>query len=106
MLKILIVEDDVSLGGGVSMALKAPEIDVVWCQNILDARARMAKEQFSLFVLDINLPDGSGLDLLREIKEKTQDWWQCQVISLSFIHMSWEGAVILMTQMTTTEMAS
>jgi len=71
MLKILIVEDDVSLGGGVSMALKAPEIDVVWCQNILDARARMAKEQFSLFVLDINLPDGNGIDFLKEIKSKS-----------------------------------
>ena len=64
MLKILIVEDDVSLGGGVSMALKTPEIDVVWCQNISDARLRMAKEQFSLFVLDINLPDGNGIPVL------------------------------------------
>ncbi len=71
MLKILIVEDDVSLGGGVSMALKTPEIDVVWCQNISDARLRMAKEQFSLFVLDINLPDGNGIDFMKEIKSKS-----------------------------------
>ena len=70
MWKILIVEDDVSLGGGVSMALKTSEIDVVWCKNISDARVKIAKEQFSLLLLDINLPDGNGIDFLKEIKSK------------------------------------
>lgn len=71
MSKIMIVEDDSSLGGGVAMALKTPETEVVLCKNISEARVRMAKEQFVLFVLDINLPDGNGLDLLREIKRKS-----------------------------------
>lgn len=70
MSKILIVEDDTSLGGGVSMALKTPETEAVWCQNIKDAKAEMSRDSFSLFVLDINLPDGSGIDLLKEIKSK------------------------------------
>ena len=64
MSKILIVEDDTSLGGGVSMALKTPETEAVWCQNIKDAKAEMSRDSFSLFVLDINLPDGSGINLL------------------------------------------
>lgn len=71
MSKILIVEDDTSLGGGVSMALKTPETEAVWCQNIKDAKAEMSRDSFSLFVLDINLPDGSGIDLLKEIKSKS-----------------------------------
>lgn len=72
MSKILIVEDDTSLGGGISMALKTPETEAVWCQSLSAARAEMAKDTFSLFVLDINLPDGSGIDLLKEIKSKSE----------------------------------
>lgn len=71
MSKIMIVEDDVSLGEGVSMALRTPENDVVWCRNLSEARAETDREQFSLFILDINLPDGNGKDLLKEIKSKS-----------------------------------
>lgn len=71
MFKLLIVEDDTSLGGGISMALKSSETDVVWCQNMSEARTKIAKEAFSLYVLDINLPDGNGIDLLKEIKSKS-----------------------------------
>lgn len=71
MSKIMIVEDDVSLGGGVSMALQTPETEIVWCRNIAEARTRLTNEQFTLFVLDINLPDGNGINLLKEIKSKS-----------------------------------
>lgn len=69
MEQLLIVEDDKGLNRGLSKALKTENCQVFSCQNIKEAREQLLCSDISLVLLDVNLPDGSGLELLREIKE-------------------------------------
>lgn len=68
MKQIIIVEDDTALNKGLCRALKADDRQVVSCSDMRTARRQLLCSPASLVILDINLPDGSGLDLLREIK--------------------------------------
>lgn len=70
MKKILVVEDDRGLREGIELALGRENYTFSLCENI--ARARkilMTGTEFDLILLDLNLPDGSGYDLLKEIKK-------------------------------------
>lgn len=69
MKHILIIEDDKALSNGVSLALKNETTSILQCYDILSAKQMLAMNSFDLLILDINLPDGSGLDLLREVKK-------------------------------------
>lgn len=73
MEQVLIIEDDKGLNQGLCKALKADNRQIFSCQDLKTAREQLLCGSVSLILLDINLPDGSGLDLLREIKEKTPD---------------------------------
>ena len=65
---LLIVEDDRALGEGVRLALQGPALDARLCHSLGEARARLSQQPFGLVLLDVNLPDGSGLDLLQELR--------------------------------------
>lgn len=69
MKKILIVEDDKPLLTGISLALQSYNIEIFKSYNILSAKKEIHKTYFDLIILDVNLPDGNGLDLLLEIKQ-------------------------------------
>lgn len=69
MKSILIIEDDKALSNGISLALKNEGIKLEQCFDIASARLKVLKNKFDLLILDINLPDGNGLDFLREIKQ-------------------------------------
>ena len=71
MNKILLLEDDITLGNGIKMVLK--ESQVVLVHTLEDARKTLKNNEFDLLILDINLPDGSGLDLMREQKNLSLD---------------------------------
>lgn len=66
--KILIVEDDIKLNEGIQMALKNPEYEFIQCHTLKVAWDELCKKQVELVLLDINLPDGNGLDFLRKIR--------------------------------------
>lgn len=68
MHKILIVEDDKALSSGIALALQSVEIEIVQSGSLKAANAQLLATDFSLLILDINLPDGNGLDLLCEVK--------------------------------------
>ena len=68
MKHILLVEDDIALGQGIAMALQIPETEITVCRGLREARQALSSRTFILLILDINLPDGSGLTLLREQK--------------------------------------
>ena len=68
MKQIFLLEDDETLGRGIAMALTGPDTSVVCRPNLAKAREAMAEDRFDLLILDLNLPDGSGLDLLRQIR--------------------------------------
>jgi DNA-binding response OmpR family regulator len=67
MNQILIVEDDVSLSKGIVLALKDNSYEFTQAYDIAAARKYLQNNCFDLVILDVNLPDGSGLDLLTEI---------------------------------------
>lgn len=68
MEQILIIEDDMGLNQGLCRALKSENRQVVSCLNLKTAREQLLCGNVSLVLLDINLPDGSGLDFLKELK--------------------------------------
>lgn len=68
MEEVFLLEDDVSLGKGIQMALKSQSTTVTLCHTLREARKVLALKQFQLLILDVNLPDGNGLDLLKEQK--------------------------------------
>lgn len=71
MKRILIVEDDKGLREGIELALKREDFSFVLCESIAGAMdALSVREGFDLILLDLNLPDGSGYELLKEIKNK------------------------------------
>lgn len=71
MKRILLVEDDRALARGVSMALSREDVTVTGCESLAQGRRALEEEKFDLLILDVNLPDGSGLDLLEEIRRKS-----------------------------------
>lgn len=69
MKRILLLEDDAALNRGICLALQSEELKLTSCADLAEAGDRLAQESFDLLVLDINLPDGSGLDLLRTYRK-------------------------------------
>lgn len=69
-MRILVVEDDPVLSDGlkVGLGLSGWTVDHVGWLN--DARAAIAATAFDMVVLDLMLPDGSGLDLLSEMRAR------------------------------------
>lgn len=72
MTKILLVEDDKQLGLGVEYALKSEGYSVIRCETIEDSKEAFNKEgNVSLILLDLTLPDGSGYDFCKYVREKS-----------------------------------
>lgn len=84
MKRILLVEDDESLGGTLTERLQKEGYRVVWCSTIEEAKKRIHAEVLDLAVLDIGLPDGTGFDLAKWIKE--------QKIAVSFLFLTAQSA--------------
>ena len=69
MQNILVLEDDAALGSGISLALRSPDVQLTHCTTISQARVALTHNRYDLLILDVNLPDGSGLALLKEIRK-------------------------------------
>ena len=67
---ILIIEDDQALNNGIKISLQGPDLDLLQAFDLAQAREKL-RGHTDLVILDINLPDGSGLDFCRELKDKT-----------------------------------
>lgn len=65
---ILIIEDDKTLSNGIALALKSNDLDFHQAFSVYDAKKAMEAYEMQLILLDINLPDGSGLDFLQELR--------------------------------------
>ena len=63
--KILLVEDDVVLSGLMSQNLRAREHEVYLASDAREALAFLHSTVFDLILLDINLPDQTGWEILR-----------------------------------------
>lgn len=65
-MKILIVEDEARLGAFLRQALSEHAHTVGWVQTCAAANHAITDTKYDLVVLDLNLPDGDGLELVRE----------------------------------------
>lgn len=68
-MKLFVLEDYAAIGMGLSYSLKNEGYDVTVAKNVKSAYEILNKETFSLYILDLALPDGSGYDVCREIKK-------------------------------------
>jgi len=67
-MRVLIVEDDPILADGLAVGLKLHGIGAEVVGSCADGRHALAAGSFDVIVLDIMLPDGSGLDLLGTLR--------------------------------------
>ncbi len=68
-MKILIVEDDHALNHGIALSFHGE--DILQAFDIAQARS-LFEESIDIIILDMNLPDGSGLDYCKEIRKKSE----------------------------------
>lgn len=72
-MRICLVEDDLELGHSVQALLQDGGHDVVWVRRLTEARYWLEQQQgFDALVLDLGLPDGSGLELLRLMRQSNK----------------------------------
>ncbi len=71
MKQILVVEDDKNLNNGIRLALRN-EYFCIQAFSIQSARNELSKQQIDLVLLDVNLPDGNGMDFLVEIRQTSR----------------------------------
>ncbi|MBM6550272.1 response regulator [Marinomonas ostreistagni] len=69
-MRILLVEDDVSLGEGMSVALKREGFTVDWLTDGVQAMQALAQELFDLVILDLGLPRMDGMQVLQKVREQ------------------------------------
>src|SRR5574339_693559 len=63
--RILVVDDDVAFGNFMLAALECAGHDVEWASTVADGLSCLYNNRYDLVIVDLKLPDGSGLELLR-----------------------------------------
>ena len=72
MSRVLLVEDDRSLGKTLAERLIKEGLDVSWVETLASGRAAAAAGGWDLAILDVMLPDGSGFDLVPDIRRRSR----------------------------------
>jgi two-component system, NtrC family, sensor kinase len=70
--RALIVDDSLTVRMDLKDAFEGAGFAVSACSNLQEARAALSETSFALVVLDVLLPDGDGVDFLRELKSNRQ----------------------------------
>jgi two-component system nitrogen regulation response regulator NtrX len=68
--RILIVDDEPNIGLSLQMILEGEGYSVQICRTAAEFRSRVAAYRADVCLLDVRLPDGNGIDLLRALREK------------------------------------
>ncbi|MEX2271177.1 MAG: response regulator transcription factor [Vicinamibacterales bacterium] len=71
MPKVLLIEDDASLGSTLAERLERDGLTVAWARSITEARAELEAGPWDLAIVDVKLPDGSGFGLAREMRSSS-----------------------------------
>lgn len=71
-MKILMIEDDLSLINGLSFAIKKQGYDLDIARTVLETDMVFADGKYDLVILDVSLPDGSGFDICKKIRQTSK----------------------------------
>jgi two-component system, OmpR family, response regulator len=69
-MRILIAEDDPPIAFGLQCALRAAGCAVDWVKDGREADAALGTDEFDLLILDLTLPELSGLEVLKRLRER------------------------------------
>ena len=83
MRKILIIEDEQEIAETLEYAISSEGLSAIWVSKGASAKQTLAAEKIDLCVLDIGLPDCSGFDLLKEIRQSDQHFRDIPVLLLT-----------------------
>lgn len=72
MKQIFLVEDDLSLMNGLSFAIKKEGYELEIARTMEEASAIWEEKKYDLVILDVNLPDGSGFDICKKIRQSSK----------------------------------
>lgn len=72
-MKVLVVEDEKELAGSIMQYLSEQGYQVEWAENVQKAEEKISSYTYDCILLDITLPDGNGLALLRLLKTLQND---------------------------------
>ena len=68
-MQVLLVEDHTDTRTVLGMLLNRCGCRTVTAKNLRDAQARLQEMRFDVLISDLNLPDGDGIDLVKEAKQ-------------------------------------
>lgn len=71
-MRLLLIEDNERLGGLIREGLKKDGLTVDWHRTLEDGEATLGAAAFDLVLLDLGLPDGDGLDLIRRLRRGSE----------------------------------
>lgn len=69
-MNVFVLEDDEAIGIGLTYSLQNEGYDVTLAKTVSEAERILSNQDFSLHILDLTLPDGSGYDICRLIRKK------------------------------------
>ena len=69
-MNLFLLEDDYAIATGLCYSLENEGYSVTHASGVKQAIDIISKEKFSLYILDLTLPDGSGYDVCKEIKKQ------------------------------------
>lgn len=72
-MNILLVEDDKTIASGLEYSLQQDQFSTVLCHDVASAKRVLAEkmDQFDLCLFDLSLPDGSGYELCKMVKQRS-----------------------------------
>lgn len=72
MSRILLLEDDLALINGLSFALNKQGYEADIAHTLRDAQSKWAEGKYDLLILDVSLPDGSGFEFCRAVRQSSK----------------------------------
>ena len=70
MTRLLLLEDELALGGALLQSLAHTPYRVVWARSVAAAKELLARDAFALLIVDTELPDGTGGELVKQLRER------------------------------------
>ena len=69
-MNVFLLEDDGAIGMALSYSLESEGYDVTLAKSITEAKDIIKRQTFAIYILDLTLPDGSGYDICKIVKEQ------------------------------------